>query len=210
MLNLMQNDLLKEWMNTFVGKAACLLSEMVDQRIKLNIPKVDLVDLTDGFRQLSYYNSLKDFKHVITSSVQFGNLFNGKAYLIFPATQAKRIVQACLHDPGNMAHSEEDFADTDFDVLKEIANVILNAILGELGNTLEVKMEYSLPEIDLLFVSETAQSLGEPNNVYVLILYTNFFLADIDVTGMVIIALSMNSITLIINKLNDYLEKLDE
>ncbi len=57
-----------------------------------------------------------------------------------------------MHDAGNIVQNEEGFADTDFDVLKEIANIILNAILGELGNTLEVKMEYSLPEIELLYV----------------------------------------------------------
>jgi len=205
----MQNDLLKEWMNTFVGNAASLLSEMVDQQITLIIPKVELVDLTLCPTHVPIH-CLQGFRHVITSSVRFGNLFCGKANLIFPATQAKRIVQACLHDPENETPDEEGFADTDFDVLKEIANVVLNAILGELGNTLEVKMEYTLPEIELLYVSETCHNLNEPNNVYVLILYTNFFLADIDVTGMIVITLSMNSITLLINKLSDYLEKIDE
>lgn len=209
MLNLMQNDLLKEWMNTFVGKAASLLSEMVGQRITLNIPIADLINLTDGSQQLNYYNSLKEFKHVITSSVRFGNMFTGKAYLVFPVEQAKKIVHACLNEP-QYSQEEDHFADTDFDVLREIGNVILNAILGEMGNVMEVKMEYSLPEVEMLYVSDADQSLMEPNNIYVLLLYTNFFLADINVTGMVIIALGMNSVTLLIDKLNDYIGQLDE
>lgn len=206
----MQKDLLCEWMNTFVGQAASLLSEMVNKRITLNVPSVDLINLTDGDQQLSYYNSLKDFKHVITSSVRFGNLFNGKAYLMFPTEQAKRIVNACLDDDEELNEEDARFADTDYDVLREIGNVILNSILGELGNILEVKMEYSLPEVELLYVSDADKSLGEPSNIYVLLLYTNFYLADINVTGMVIIALGMNSVTLLIDKINDYLGKLDE
>ena len=56
---------------------------------------------------------------------------------MFPAAQAKALVNACLGELDLCTSFSEarDLLDTDFDVLKEVANVILNSIMGGFGGT---------------------------------------------------------------------------
>ncbi len=49
MLNPMQKDALTEIINVYIGKAASMLSEMVNQRVILSVPEVELIAFTqDG------------------------------------------------------------------------------------------------------------------------------------------------------------------
>lgn len=212
MLNTMQNDILKELVNVYIGQAASLLSEMVQQRIILKIPDVNLINIKDAESDYSIYSDLKDSTHVISSSIRFGYDFTGKAFLLFPAEQAKIIVNACIGEDVNVTDTKTAFslADTDFDVLREISNVILNAIIGEFSNLLETKLEYSLPEIELVYVTESEYKLLTQTDSYILVLHTNFLLAETQVNGVVVIMLGMNSVTQLLEKIDEILGGLDE
>lgn len=204
MLTDLQKDLLKELVNTYIGHAASLLSEMVNQKILLNIPDIELVLMDNNDIHFYGNQDCDDVNHIVSSSIKFGNHFSGKAYLIFPAENAKTIVNACL---GEEIKGEDEQAslvlqDTDFDVLREISNVILNAIVGEFGNFMQVKLDYTLPEVELVFIPQTQKNIISYADMYILILHTNFILADTRVNGTVIVALGMESITMLINKLN--------
>ena len=95
--------------------------------------------------------------------------------------------------------------DTDFDVLKEISNVILNSVIGEFSNLLDTTVEFSIPDIELLFVSENEQKLYLKSDLYMLMLYTSFQLAEAKVEGILIVALGMDSLTKLIDKIDEIL-----
>jgi chemotaxis protein CheC len=204
LLTVMQKDLLKELVNIYIGQAASLLSEMVNQKILLKIPDIELVSMDTNDVNFYRNQETSELSHIISSSIKFGNSFSGKAYLIFPADQAKAIVNACIgeeiSEEGNK--TTQTLHDTDFDVLREISNVILNAIVGEFGNFIQVKLDYSLPELELIYIPDTKKNIISYNDMYILVLHTNFNLTDTKVNGTIIIALGMESITMLINKLN--------
>jgi len=208
MLNPMQKDVLTEMINIYVGRAAGLLSEMVNQRVILSVPQIELIALSSEDQSSKQFPPIFSPGHIISSSMRFGQSFEGKAYLIFPAEQAKFLVNACLGEDILVLDDTEtlSFIDTDFDVLKEISNVILNAVIGEFGNFLDTKLEYSLPDIELIHVSESEQKLLLQNNTYILLLHTAFLLAETQVKGFIMIALSMNSVTWLIEKIDTLLE----
>ncbi|WP_209123500.1 chemotaxis protein CheC [Alkalihalobacillus sp. BA299] len=207
MLNDLQKDLLTELVNVYVGQAANMLSEMVSQKIALSIPEVELISISDVDPFDQRFNIFFSEGHLITSSLKFGHEFNGKAILMFPADQAKILVNTCL---GEMITENDvdakSLMDTDLDVLKEISNVILNAIIGEFGNFLELRLEYALPEIELIFISQADKTTFLQNEVHVLILHTSFLLAETNVKGVIVIALSMNSISTLLSKIDALLE----
>ncbi|HZG58372.1 chemotaxis protein CheC [Paenibacillus sp.] len=210
MLNEMQKDVLTELVNVYVGQAAHMLSEMVSQRIDLTIPEVELLSISDVHPTDRRFTFFFREGHLITSSLKFGHEFNGKASLLIPADQAKMLVSVCLGElPPEAGEGAESMrlVDTDLDVLKEISNVILNAIIGEFGNFLELKLEYTLPDIELVHVTNTDESVFLQHDVYVLILHTSFQLAETKVKGVIIIALSMNSITTLVSKIDELLEE---
>ena len=55
------------------------------------------------------------------------------------------------------------------------------------------------------FVSENEQKMYLKNDIYMLMLYTSFQLAEAEVEGIVIVALGMNSLNKLIDKINEIL-----
>lgn len=208
LINSMQKDVLTEMINIYIGQAANLLSEMVNQRIILSVPEVDLIDLTQSNQTNNLLPPIFSPGHIISSSIGFKQKLQGKAFLLFPAEQAKLLVNACLGEDVIEPNNDEllEFIDTDFDVLKEISNVILNAIIGELSNFLDTRVEYSLPDIELIHISETESKILFKNSTYILLLHTTFLLSETQVRGVILIALSMKSVTWLLEKIDALLE----
>ncbi|HHW60590.1 MAG TPA: chemotaxis protein CheC [Syntrophomonadaceae bacterium] len=208
MLNPMQKDALTEIINVYIGKAASMLSEMVNQRVILSVPEVELIAFTQDGQPSKQLPPIFSSGHIISSSIRFGQTLKGKAFLIFPADQAKLLVNVCLGEEPVIQESEElvAFIDTDFDVLKEISNVILNAIIGELSNFMDTRVHYSLPDIELIYVSESEGTILLKENTYLLLLHTTFLLSETPVNGFILIALSMNSVSWLLEKIDALLE----
>lgn len=208
MLNPMQKDALTEMVNVYVGQAASFLSEMVNQKVILAVPEVELITVNEAENANYNLPALPLAGHIISSSMRFGNDFKGKAFLVFPAEEAKLLVNACMGEYSDL-EDQQDFCgllDTDFDVLKEISNVILNAVMGEFGNFLDTRLEYSLPEIELLYLSESEQKSILEQDIYILLLHTSFLLSKTQIKGVIMIALSMNSVSWLIAKIDKLLE----
>lgn len=205
MLSELQKDLLQEILNTNLGYAASLLSEMVDQKVILSLPALDLkkgneIDLHELCREDS------EFKTSVLSSMRFGSNFSGNAYIAFPADKAKSLVNACLGD------EDDDFTrltGQDLDVIKEISNIIFNAVIGGFGNLLEVKLQYSLPEIEMTVIDSTDSSIL-PEEMHFLSMFNSFYLSKSQVRGMIFIALSVGSENMLINKLNEMLVDIND
>lgn len=209
MLNELQRDLLTELVNVYVGQAASMLSEMVQQKIDLSIPKVELVSTNEVNPKDHRFDIFYSEGHLITSSLKFGHEFSGKAILMFPADQAKILVHTCLGEmtSAGIDADAKSLMDTDLDVLKEISNVILNAIIGEFGNFLGLRLEYALPDIELISVSKGNKTTFLQNEVHILILQTSFLLAETNIKGAIVIALSMDSISSLLGKIDELLEE---
>ena len=207
MLNPMQKDVLTEIVNVDIGKAASLLSDMTGCRVNLCVPAAELISPADLKKSDGPLLSFFTVGHIVSSSIQFGYDFRGKAFLTFPADQVKVLVHACLGEAlsDELGDGEERLLDTDFDVLKEIANIILNAVVGGFGNLLETKLEYTLPEVELIFVSEADQHILYENEAYILVLHTAFSLADTEIKGIIMIVLSMNSVSQLLSKIDEML-----
>ncbi len=202
MLDEMQRDLLKEYVNVFIGQAASMLSEMANQRVLLTVPEVDIVNMSDDTKDLA--RPLFNHGHIISSSMKFGNDFSGRALLIFPAQKAKLLVDACMGmEMSDYDEESYELIDTDFDVLKEISNVILNSVIGEFSNLIGTTVEFSIPDIEVLFVSQDEQKMYLKNDVYMMMLYTSFELAEAQVEGVIIVALGLTSLNKLLDKISE-------
>ena len=144
--------------------------------------------------------------------MKFGRDFSGRALLIFPASKAKLLVDACLGeiDSDDLQPDSSQLADTDFDVLKEISNVILNCVIGEFGNLLGVKLDFTLPDVEVVFVSEAEQQLYLKNSVHILMFYTAFTLEKAKLDGVILMVLGMNSLNMLLSKIDNILGELND
>lgn len=206
MINELQKDVLTEMVNVYMGQAASLLSDMTRQEVCLTVPEVLLLsgDALSG-RSTVLHDNIWTQGHIVSSSLRFSQGLHGKTFLMFPAAQAKALVNACLGevDMDIEIPSARDLLDTDFDVLKEVANVILNSIMGGFGNLLDTCLEYSVPEIEMLFAPDNAQRDFLARQESVLLLKTNLFLEQASVSGVILIAFSLNSMGLLLEKIDE-------
>ncbi len=200
MLDDLQKDALKEYMNQFMGQAASLLSDMVNKRVNLTIPNVQIIDYKKGTRG---FDIIPNFLHsyVVSSSISFGQKFSGEAKLIFSRDKIKTLVMLCLgEEHPNELH---ELTDADFDAIREIGNIILNAIVGSIGNLVEVRLDYSLPEVNVFFFPEDMERIIVKNDVYLLVIRNMFTVEQTDIEGAIVVILSMEAI-------NELIEKIDE
>jgi len=207
MLSEIQKDVLGEILNTNIGMAASVLSEMVRQKIILSVPKVDL-QKGDEIDLSAFEKDLADFRTSVLSTIRFGQGFSGNAYIVIPADKAKDLVNACVGE--NESHDDYlKLNADDFDVIREISNVILNSLIGAFGNLLNVRLDYSLPDVELAMIN-AAENSGLPADMNFLSMHTSFLLSESKVKGMIFIALSVNSVNMLLGKINEMLGEIDD
>ena len=95
MLNDLQKDILGEIVNVYIGRAASLLSDMTGQEIRLNVPQVLLLAGDDIALDPRVADDIWSQGHIVSSSLRFSQGLHGKTFLMFPAAQAKALVNAC-------------------------------------------------------------------------------------------------------------------
>ncbi|OPY56188.1 MAG: CheY-P phosphatase CheC [Pelotomaculum sp. PtaU1.Bin035] len=208
MLSSLQQHVLKEFLNVSIGQATYSLSEMANQKIQLTIPEIELTNIPSLSKKLKDGSFSKMFTgHIVSSSLAFGNEFNGKAKLVFPVNKGKILVNFFVGEevsPEN-GYDQDNFSDTDIDALKEIGNIILNTIVGGFANLLDKQIIYSLPEVDFSYYPGQEPELIFDVGHNILLIHTTFSLVKAKVEGAIFIILTMESISNLIGKINEML-----
>ena len=197
----MQSDILKEIFNISVGKAAGVLSEIVNKKVLLNVPNIAWRSNSIQEITIEDYIPTQISGALMVSSIEFQENITGKANLIFSADKMKKFICLCLNEDENALESQ-DFTDIDFDIIKEIGNIILNSILGETGNFLNINFNYSLPEVKIFDRIDLGRDIQERGYSHLLILHITFILEDTEIEGAIIIDLTISSMNEIINVIN--------
>ncbi len=194
-----ESDVLREIMNLHIGEAAAILSEMVDRRIVLAVPEIKLIRLGQNANEVR--EGLRDVfdGQVVSSSLSFGDDFSGRAYFVFPSRQARSLVALCLGQSPAEAPVNADlpFMDDDVDVVREIGNVILNSIIGGFSNILELRLNYSLPEVEVFDFNSAENTSHNLTGMHLLIIRASFLVEKDTVEGAVLIVFSLRSIEML-------------
>lgn len=195
-------DMLTEMFNIGVGKAAGLLSEIIDRTILLNIPRIKISNQKEQeLKSVDYLPKVLDGT-LMVSSISFKEQLTGKANLIFPAKEMRTFINLCLNQADDTASNDMNFTDVDFDVIKEIGNIILNCIIGEIGNHLDMQLDYTLPEVQVFDRIDFDKDVKSDEYKSVIILYITFVIDGTEIGGAVLVDLTLNS-------LNELMKNLD-
>jgi chemotaxis protein CheC len=141
--------------------------------------------------------------------MRFGKNFSGNAYIVFPAEKAKYLVDACTGETTVKTNIMPKLTIQDFDVIKEISNIILNAVIGEFSNLLDVKLQYSIPVVEMTKI-DSGENEILPENMHFLAMFNSFYLSKSQVRGLIFVALSVSSEKMLMNKLNEMLVDIDD
>ena len=206
----MYYDIITELFNISVGKAAGILSEIVNRKIILDVPEIKLILKEEDAVDLDACISDKISGALMVSSISFENNLKGKANLIFPTEKMKKFIHLCMNeevagkdDFFSISEEEMDFTPIDFDVIMEIGNIVLNCIMGEIGNFLKVNFNYSLPDVKI-FDRQTFYNDSENDGYsHVLVLHITFVIDEIEIEGAIIVDLTLSSIQILLEKIKE-------
>ena len=184
-----QRDALVELLNIGFGRAGASLSKLTGQRVLLEVPEIAMCPVD----QLNA--TLAAFVREEVASVHqvFSGPVAGDALLILDPPAAMALKQLLTDEPSLPLELDASARE----VLTEIGNILLNACIGTFGNMLKVPLSFSVPEIDMTTIHSVVDKLMTHRDTlrFALVVTAGFRLRDSEVTGYVVIVLTVQSLT---------------
>ena len=197
-LTAVQNDALIELLNIGFGRAAAALSQLTGHRVLLEVPQVSVHPIGDLESALE-----RVIKGDVASVHQiFSGPVSGDALLILDYSAAGMLKELLTNEPPLPLPLDASARE----VLTEVGNILLNACLGTFGNLLQVQVSFSVPQLNLETLSGVLRSLlvNREGLRYALLVHAGFRLRDAEVTGYLIIVLSVASLDRLIRAVEEW------
>nr|WP_228057442.1 chemotaxis protein CheX [Tychonema sp. LEGE 07203] len=182
---------MKELINIGVGSAAGMLNEMIQFPIQLQIPDIELLSAKDLRSELK-----KRFGIEPLSAVQLGfsGSFSGSAQLLFPTDSAVKLVSVLTGEE----QGSPDLDSLKISTLSEVGNMVINGIMGSIGNILDQPLDYAVPyyaeeEIEQLLLKEESVDSGS-----VLLAPTHFSIEKLQVQGDIMLFFDVGSFQMLL------------
>ncbi|MGN0320350.1 MAG: chemotaxis protein CheC [Lachnospira sp.] len=168
-LNEIQYDVLREIGNIGAGNATTALSQMLNQKMDMSVPKVALVP----FNEISEIMGAED-QTVVGILLGFEGDIYGMMMFLFDTKSAHHLVNALMmQDRETGVDSGADFSEMEMSALKEIGNIVSGSYLTAISKLTTLKMISTIPEmtIDMIgaLLSVPASEFGKYGDKLLLI-----------------------------------------
>jgi chemotaxis protein CheC len=196
-----QKDALTELINIGYGRAAGALSELTGYRITLEVPKLGMHPIEEIGPQLS---SMVNGEVASVTQVFSGPL-SGNALLLLDE-KAAVMLSELLTDEVSPSGGFDSGAR---EIITEVGNILLNALLGVFGNLLQVQVSFAVPRLRVDTIDSVLQSISVEDQElkYALMIHTRFRLRANNVTGYLIIILGITSLDRMLTELEKWEER---
>jgi len=140
-MNQMQLDVLKELGNIGAGNATTALSKILDAKVDMKVPKVEMV----GFSEIT--NIIADEETIMTGILLLleGDV-NGMMMFLLDMPSARKLVNSMLSRDVE-SDDPTDFDDMELSALNEVGNIITGAYLSALSDLTRLTIVSSVPSL---------------------------------------------------------------
>lgn len=168
-LNDIQYDVLREIGNIGAGNATTALSQMLNQKMDMSVPKVALVP----FNEISDVMGSED-QTVVGIMLGFEGGVEGMMMFLFDTKSAHHLVNTLMmRDKEDGVEEGAEFSDMDMSALNEIGNIVSGSYLTAISKLTNLKMISTVPEmtIDMIgaLLSVPASEFGKYGDKLLLI-----------------------------------------
>ncbi len=190
-------DVLKELVNIGVGRAAASLNELVHHHVSLDVPFVKVLTPIQYKQEMEYLGD----KKMATVKIGFRGPFSGTAALVVSLASASKLVSVLT---GGASSSESRLNAVGEETLREVGNIVINGIMGSLGNMLKQHLTYTLPSY---IVENTAREilLSEKigNDTVFLLIRTRFKVRELEIEGNIIILFTVGAFDILLSAIDE-------
>lgn len=193
-LNEKQMDVLTELINIGIGRSANILNQIVNNRVMLKVPKIQLINVSDLDKKISGSDEVMS-----TITLGFNGEMHGKVALVFTSNNAIKMVDLL---------TDKDYARLEMDQLRsstlnEVGNIVLNSLIGTLGNILKTRFRYKPPQFRECKSSEIMIQNHDDSD-FLIYAETLFTIKSNDIEGGFILIFEVGSLDTFLEKLNNY------
>lgn len=193
-------DVLQEFINIGIGKAAGMLNEMLATHVILQVPVIRILSQQDLDRELGEIsrNSLSAVR------MGFNGSFSGNALLLFPPDSANNLVSVL---------TGEDSIEDDMDAIRtgtltEIGNILINCVMGSISNAIGKQLSYSVPS----YLEDSLLNMLQQNNessrdATIILAKTHFIIEEHFINGDIILFFEVGSFDALLDSIELLIEK---
>lgn len=180
-----EKDALTELINIGAGKAAGVLSDMLQCHISLQVPSIQIMTRNELRAEMEGLSR----DRVSAVKLGFKGPFTGTAALVFPPDSASKLVSVLVSE-------ESETADLDairVGTLSEVGNIVINGVMGSISNVLKQHISYSLPAYMEDNIVNLLQTEDDRADVTVLLAHTRFRVEKFYIEGDIILIFEAGS-----------------
>lgn len=195
-----QEDALQEIANIAMGQAGASLATMLDAFVTLSVPRSRIVSVDKVAGAVT--DMLGSGEEIIAVRQAFYNKLRGEALVLFGP-------EGCLGLADLMGHEGEVDACAEEELLLDVSNVLVGAVLNGLAEQLETDFSFSPPSI--MAVRRSADELLSGNKLgwsHALLIEVNFALEERGFRCHLVILMPEESIELMRSVLAQMLDNL--
>lgn len=197
-MDAMHMDVLREIGNIGAGNATTALAKLINTRIDMKVPKVQMVDFQHLASQLGDEEMI-----MVAVVVTLSGDVEGMMMFLMDKKSAVYLVEQMMAGSGMPVN--EEFGELEYSVVSEIGNIISGSYLSALASLLSMKIDMSIPYLSVdmagAILSVPAIQFGELGDE-VLLIQTDFgdevevngyfiLIPDLDSYGKILSALGM-------------------
>jgi chemotaxis protein CheC len=194
--------ILQEVMNIAFGKASADLARVIDIRVVLNVPHVELIGADGLLQKIKEETKVYDSLSIIEQN--FWGKFSGSALLAFPSSARKGLI-SLFDDEG-----EEVSPLLEKESLLEVGNILIGACVGKVAELLGDMVSFSSPRlnphvvISNLAKDAVSKHLAGAGKIAVL-MKTVFHFEDKDISGFLFLVANQDSIEWLETALDNFM-----
>ena len=133
-----QNDALQEVVNIAMGQGGDSLARILGNFVQLSIPRIRLVSVGDVVNTVK--EMIGDKEEVSAVRQAFYNTLRGEAIVVFTQRGANELAELMGYDSDLDSAAEQE-------LLLEVGNLLVGAIINGISSTLETELGFSAPSL---------------------------------------------------------------
>lgn len=183
-----QTEDLAELFNIAAGRAISALADLSEQRVILDVPRVQLLETA------LLAGTLGGFIAGDVAAVYqiFSGAVDGTAMILLDYPGAVRLVDMVAGNGAERQHLDESGTE----VFTEIGNILLNATMSAFGDILEKRIAFSVPQMHLSALDGLIHSMTIENRELkeAMLAYTLFRIETSSFSGYLVVLMSVTSL----------------
>jgi chemotaxis protein CheC len=190
-------DALLETANVGVGRAAASLSELTGREVEISVPELVIFGANEA-------GNMSDLQNVAVLRVaqRFSQAMEGYVMLLLNEAGSRRVARLILGEQieGN------SFDEIEQSALLELANIMINGVMGTIANQLGVTLGYEVPYLELKGITglgELIYDLIPDLAMQVVFMRASLKISAEVIHGYIVLVLDEKNLGILVSKLSE-------